>query len=109
MQVAAILKNAQMSAQKARLVVDMIRGLPVARAMDILAFTQKKAARIVRKLLASAIANAETNEGADIDELKVATIYVGEATSLKRIRARAKGRANSIVKRSCHITIQVSD
>lgn len=108
MEVAAILRNAPISAQKCRLVADQIRNLPVAKALDILTFSQKKAAQLVKKLLESAIANAEHNEGADIDDLKVSTIFVDEARTQKRIRARAKGRANRILKRTSHITVKVS-
>lgn len=109
MQVSATLRDAGSSAQKARLVADQIRGLAVERAVELLNFTRKKAAKLIKKLLESAIANAEHNEGADIDELKVATILVDEASSLKRFKARAKGRGNRIVKRRCHIKIVVSD
>lgn len=109
MEVSATLRNAGLSAQKARLVADEIRGLAVEKAVEQLAFIRKKAAKLVKKLLESAIANAEHNEGADIDELKVSTITVDEASSLKRFRARAKGRGNRIVKRRCHIKIVVSD
>ena len=109
MEVTASLKNASLSAQKCRLVADMIRTVEVSKAVDILKFTQKKGARIILKLLESAIANAENNNGVDIDELKVSTIFVDEAPTFKRIRARAKGRANRILKRNCHITIKVSD
>lgn len=109
MEVTASLKNAALSAQKCRLVADMIRTVEVSKAVDILKFTQKKGARIILKLLESAIANAENNNGVDIDELKVSTIFVDEAPTFKRIRARAKGRANRILKRNCHITIKVSD
>jgi large subunit ribosomal protein L22 len=109
MEVTAKLKGAPMSAQKARLVADMIRNKSVAPALDILKFTTKKGAQLMFKLLESAIANAENNEGADIDELKVGTVFVDEATTLKRISPRAKGRANRISKRTCHITIKVSD
>lgn len=98
-----------MSAQKARLVVDQIRGKQVGAALDILNFSTKKGAHIVRKLLESAIANAEHNEGADVDELKVATVFVDEGMTMKRIRPRAKGRADRILKRSCHITLAVAD
>lgn len=108
MEVAAVLKGAPISAQKVRLVADQVRNLPVAKALDILAFSPKKAAVLVKKLLNSAIANAENNEGADIDELRVSTIFVDEGRSLKRIQARAKGRANRIIKRTCHITVKVS-
>jgi len=109
MEIIARLKGAPLSAQKARLVADMIRTKQVSSALDILRFTTKKGAFLMHKLLTSAIANAENNAGADIDELKVGTVYVDEASTLKRIRARAKGRANRISKRTCHITIKVSD
>ncbi|MFK7730945.1 MAG: 50S ribosomal protein L22 [Pseudomonadales bacterium] len=109
MEVSAKLTGATISAQKARLVADQIRGQSVERALDILAFSPKKAAQIVRKVLNSAIANAEHNEGADVDELKVSTIFVNEGTTLKRIKPRAKGRADRIMKRTCHITIKVAD
>lgn len=109
MEVTARLKGAPMSAQKARLVADMIRNMNVSKALDVLKFTPKKGAQLILKLLASAIANAENNNGADIDELKVSMICVDEATTLKRISPRAKGRANRICKRTCHITIKVSD
>lgn len=102
-------KNAPLSAQKARLVADQIRGLPVNQAMDILVFSTKKAAAIVRKVLNSAVYNAEHNDGADIDELKVVSVYVDEASRLKRWHARAKGRGNRILKRTCHINIVVSE
>ena len=109
MEVTARLKGAPMSAQKARLVADMIRNMNVSKALDVLKFTPKKGAQLILKLLASAIANAENNNGADIDELKVGMICVDEATTLKRNSPRAKGRANRICKRTCHITIKVSD
>lgn len=109
MEVTARLKGAPMSAQKARLVADMIRNMNVSKALDVLKFTPKKGAQLMLKLLASAIANAENNNGADIDELKVGMICVDEAATLKRISPRAKGRANRICKRTCHITIKVSD
>ena len=109
MEVAAKLSRAQLSAQKARLVVDQIRGKNVEEALNILSFSQKKGARIVKKILESAIANAEHNEGADVDELKVSTAYVDEGVTLKRLMPRAKGRADRILKRSCHITVKVSD
>lgn len=105
----AKLSQARVSAQKCRLVADQIRGLKVDKAIDMLAFSPKKSARIVRKVLESAIANAEHNDGADIDELRVSMIEVGEGTSMKRMSPRAKGRANRITKRTCHITIQVSE
>ena len=91
------------------MVADQIRGKGVEDALDILAFSTKKGAAIIKKVLESAIANAEHNEGADVDELKVSTIFVDEGTSLKRIRPRAKGRADRIVKRTCHITVKVAD
>ena len=109
MEVAARLKGAKSSAQKARLVADQIRGLPVEKALDILAFSSKKAAVLVKKVLESAIANAEHNEGADIDELKVSTVLIDEGITMKRIKPRAKGRADRILKRSCHITVKVAD
>ena len=109
MEISAKLSNASISAQKSRLVADQIRGMPVERALNLLRFSTKKAAKIIKKVLESAIANAEHNEGADVDELKVSTVYVNEGPTQKRIRARAKGRANRILKRSCHITVRVSE
>jgi len=109
MQVLAKLKHARLSAQKGRLVADQIRGLPVERALNILSFSPKKGADIMRKLLESAIANAENNEGADIDELRVSKVWVDEGPTMKRIRARAKGRASRILKRTSHMTVTVSD
>ena len=109
MQVGARLKGAKISAQKARLVTDQIRGKDVGEALDILSFSTKKGAHLVKKLLESAIANAEYNEGADVDELKVAKIFVDEGLTMKRIRPRAKGRADRILKRTCHITLAVAD
>lgn len=109
MQVTAKLKNAKLSAQKGRLIADQIRGLPVENALQVLTFSAKKAAQIVKKVLESALANAEHNEGADIDELKVTTIFVDEARTQKRMQPRAKGRGNRILKRSSHITVIVSD
>ena len=108
-QTAAKLKGARISAQKARLVADQIRGKQVEEALNILTFSNQKAAAIVKKVLDSAIANAEHNEGADVDELKVSTICVDEGMTMKRIMPRAKGRADRILKRSCHITITVAD
>lgn len=108
-EVAARLSGARVSAQKARLVADQVRGLKVDRALNVLAFSPKKAARIVKKVLESAIANAENNEGADVDELKVSTIFVDEGLVMKRVKPRAKGRADRISKQTCHITIKVSD
>lgn len=109
MEVAAKMKSANLSAQKCRLVADQIRGLPVEKALDLLAFSPKKGAHYVKKVLNSAIANAEHNEGADIDDLKVSTVMIDEGPTLKRIKARAKGRSNRIFKRTCHITVKVSD
>lgn len=109
MEVAAKLKGARISAQKARLVADQVRGKSVEEALSVLDFSNKKAAHIVRKVLNSAIANAENNEGADVDELKVSTIFVDEGMTMKRLRPRAKGRADRIFKRSCHITVKVAD
>jgi len=109
MQASAKLSHAHISAQKCRLVADQVRGLPVERALEILIFSQKKSAQIVRKVLESAIANAEHNEGADVDELKVSVICVNEGPTLKRWNARAKGRANQILKRTSHIQITVAE
>ena len=109
MEVAAKLKGARISAQKARLVADQVRGMPVEEALNLLEFSPKKAAHIVKKILDSAIANAENNEGADVDELKISSIYVDEGMTMKRLRPRAKGRADRILKRSCHITVKVAD
>ena len=102
-------RYATISPQKCRLVADQIRGLSVERALDVLKYSPKKAAVLVGKVLESAIANAEHNEGADIDELKVSSIFVDQAPSLKRMRARAKGRGNRIIKRNSHITVIVGD
>jgi large subunit ribosomal protein L22 len=109
MEVAAKHKFARISPQKARLVIDQIRGLPVEQALNTLSFSTKKGAHLVRKVLESAIANAEHNEGADIDELKVSRTFVDEGPTMKRIQARAKGRANRILKRTSHITVMVAD
>ena len=109
MEVSAIARRIRMSPQKVRLVVDQIRGKDVAQALDILAYSNKAAATPVRKVLESAIANAEHNEGADVDELKVSRVFVDEGMILKRIKPRAKGRADRIFKRTCHITVAVSD
>ena len=109
MQTSAKLRFAHLSAQKGRLVADQIRGLPVEKALDVLTFSNKKGADMIKKVLDSAIANAENNEGADIDELKVSAIYVDEGPTMKRIRARAKGRATRILKRTSHITVTVAD
>jgi len=109
MEVSAKLKDISISAQKCRLVADQIRGLEVSRAVEILAFSPKKASHIVKKVLDSAIANAEHNEGADIDELKVTKIFVDEGRTQKRFQPRAKGRACKILKRSSHLTVTVGD
>ncbi|HQU15006.1 MAG: 50S ribosomal protein L22 [Chromatiales bacterium 21-64-14] len=109
MRVEAKLRYVRISAQKCRLVADQIRGLPVDRALNTLGFSPKKAARLVRKVLESAIANAEHNEGADVDELKVAAIWVDEGPTQNRWQARAKGRATGIEKRTSHITVTVGD
>jgi large subunit ribosomal protein L22 len=109
METIAKLKSARLSAQKARLVADQIRGKSVADALNILTFSPKKGAELIKKVLESAIANAEHNDGADVDELKVSTIFVDEAMTMKRIRPRAKGRADRILKRTCHITVKVAE
>ncbi|MDA9826434.1 50S ribosomal protein L22 [Porticoccaceae bacterium] len=109
MEVAAKLKGARISAQKVRLVADQIRGKSVESALEILQFSGRKGADIIKKVLESAIANAEHNDGADVDELRVSTIFVDEGMTMKRIKPRAKGRADRIFKRSCHITVKVSE
>ncbi|MEJ2643797.1 MAG: 50S ribosomal protein L22 [Gammaproteobacteria bacterium] len=109
MEANAKLRYAHISAQKCRLVADQIRGLPVERALQTLIFSPKKAAHLVRKVLESAIANAEHNEGADVDELKVSAVCIDEGPTQKRFRARAKGRANRILKRTSHITVTVAE
>ncbi len=109
METRAILRSARMSAQKGRLVADMIRGQPVDKALNILAFTPKKGAAIIKKLLESAIANAEHNDGADVDALKVKTVLVERGAFLKRFQARAKGRGNRVLKHSCNIYVTVGD
>jgi large subunit ribosomal protein L22 len=109
MEVSARLKGAQLAAQKARLVADQIRGKSVEEALLLLDYSPKKGAMLIKKVLNSAIANAEHNEGADVDELKVSAICVDEGTTMKRIMPRAKGRADRILKRSCHITVTVAD
>jgi len=107
--VSASLRGVRLSPQKGRLVADQVRGLKVDKALNLLAFSPKKGAKIIKKVLESAIANAEHNEGADIDTLKVASIYVERGSVLKRIQARAKGRANRIMKPSCHVYVTVAD
>jgi large subunit ribosomal protein L22 len=108
-EVKAVLRNAGMSAQKVRLVADQIRGKSVESALELLSFSRKEAARLLKPVLDSAIANAEHNHGADIDNLSVSSIYVDEGAMLKRMRARARGRGNRILKRFCHITIKVAE
>ena len=109
MQVSAILRGTRLSSQKARLVADMVRGKRVELALNILTFSPQKAAFTIKKVLESAIANAEHNEGADIDELTVSRIEIDTAATLKRFGARAKGRGARIVKRNSHITVYVAD
>lgn len=109
MKTTAELRGVRLSAQKGRLVADQVRGLQVEKALNILAYSPKKGATIVRKVLESAIANAEHNDGADIDELKVTSINVEQGTALKRFTARAKGRGNRITKQTCHIFVTVGD
>ncbi len=108
-EVAAILKGARISAQKVRLVADQIRGRGVEEALDMLQFSGRKGARLLKKVLESAIANAEHNAGADIDDLLISSVFVDEGKTMKRIKPRAKGRADRILKRSCHITIKVAE
>ncbi len=107
METSAVIRGVHISAQKTRLVADLIRGKSVAHALNILTFSPKKAAAILKKALESAIANAEHNDGADIDELKVTTVYVDKAQSMKRFSARAKGHGNRIEKQTCHIVVKV--
>jgi large subunit ribosomal protein L22 len=109
METQASLRGAHLSAQKGRLVADMIRGKPVDQAINILAFSPKKGAGLVKKLLESAIANAEHNDGADIDTLKVKTIHVERGSFQRRFHARAKGRGTRVLRHSCHIYITVGD
>ena len=109
MQVSATAKRLRLSPQKARLVVDLVRGKPVGEALEILTFSTQKAAGLVRKVVESAIANAENNEAADVDELRISEIFVNEGLRMKRIKPRAKGRADRFVKRTSHITVTVSD
>ncbi|HEX5961982.1 MAG TPA: 50S ribosomal protein L22 [Rhodanobacteraceae bacterium] len=106
-QARAVLRGARISAQKARLVADMVRGMPVGTASAVLEHTNKKAAHLVRKVLLSAVANAENNVGADVDELRVSRICVDEGAVMKRMHARAKGRGSRILKRTSHITVEV--
>ncbi len=109
MEVRAVAKRLNIAPQKVRLVADQVRGKPVSEALDILNFSVRKGAMLVRKVLESAIANAENNEGADVDELTVSEIYVDAGMTMKRIRPRAKGRADTILKRTSHITVKVTD
>ena len=109
MEVAARLRFARISPQKCRLVADQIRGLPVDKALNVLAFSPKKGAAILKKVLESAIANAEHNEGADVDELRVMRVFVDQGPTLKRVMPRAKGRADRILKRTSHITVAVGE
>jgi large subunit ribosomal protein L22 len=109
MEVAAKLKFARLSPQKCRLVCDQIRGLPIDRALDILKFSPKDAAAVLKKVLDSAIANAEHNQGADIDELKVSKVFADQGPTYKRMQARAKGRGTRLLKPTCHITVILSD
>lgn len=109
MEVAAKLKYTRLSAQKCRLVCDQIRGLPIDRALDILKFSPKKAAAVLKKVVDSAIANAEHNHGADIDKLKIIQVYADQGPTYKRMQARAKGRGTRLLKPTCHITVIVSD
>ena len=109
METRAVLRGVRLSEQKGRLVADQIRGLPVGDALNILIFSPKKGAGIIKKVLESAIANAEHNDGADIDELKVKSICVEKGTVLKRFTARAKGRGNRIIKPTCHIFVTVGN
>lgn len=109
MQVSAFLKRANISAQKTRLVADQIRGLPAEAAVELLKFSNKKAAHIIKKVVESAVANAEHNEGVDIDDLVVSTVFVDEGPVSKRFSPRARGRVNQILKRTCHITVKLTD
>ena len=109
MQTTASVRGVRLSAQKGRLVADLVRGKPVDKALNILAFTQKKAAGLIKKALESAIANAEHNDGADIDTLKVKTIHVERGSFQRRFHARAKGRGTRVLRHSCHIYITVGD
>ena len=109
METKAILRGVRLSAQKGRLVADLVRGKPVEQALNVLAFSPKKGAKIIRKVVESAIANAEHNDGADIDELKVKTIYVEKGMVMRRFSARAKGRGNRIIKPTCHIFLTVGN
>ncbi|UJP06483.1 MAG: 50S ribosomal protein L22 [Nitrosomonas sp.] len=109
METKAILRGARISAQKSRLIANQIKGLPIEKALNILNFSQKKGSFILKKLLESAVANAEHNDGADIDELRVAEICIDKGMVMKRTSARAKGRGNRISKQTCHILLRISD
>ena len=109
MEVSATAKRLRVSPRKARLVVDQVRGKAVSDAIDILSFSTSKSAPLVRKVLESAMANAENNEGADVDDLKISEIYVNEGITVKRVRPRARGRADRILKRTCHVTVTLTD
>ena len=109
MQTSAVLRGVRLSPQKGRLVADQIRGLAVDKALDILKYSPKKGARIIQKVVESAIANAEHNDGADIDELRITRIFVDQGPVFKRFRPRAKGRASKILKPTCHISVTVGD
>lgn len=109
MKVSAQLNNVRLSAQKCRLMADLVRGKAIGQALSILAFSPQKAAQLIKKVLDSAIANAEHNESADIDKLSITTIYINKGRSFKRFMARAKGRGNHIEKQTCHITLTVGD
>ena len=109
METKASVRGVRLSVDKGRLVADLVRGKKVDQAIQILTFTPKKAALIVKKVVESAVANAEHNDGADIDELKIKSIYVEQGTTLKRFAARAKGRGNRISKPTCHIYVTVGN
>lgn len=109
MEVSATAKRLRVSPRKARLVADQVRGKAVSTAIDILSFSTQKSAPLVRKVLESAIANAENNEGADVDELMITEIYVNEGITVKRVSPRARGRADRVFKRTCHVTVTVTD
>ncbi len=109
MSTSAKLTNSRLSPQKMRLVADQVRGLPVERALDVLTFSNKKAATVIKKVLESAIANAEHNDGADIDELKISEILVDAGPTMKRLRPRARGRADRIIKRTSHLKVTVTE
>ena len=109
METKAILRGVRLSEQKGRLVADLVRGKTVEQALNILTFSPKKGAKIIKKVVESAIANAEHNDGADIDALRVKTIYVEQGMTLKRFTARAKGRGNRISKPTCHIFVTVGN